>query len=365
MKYNLQKIYKISLALSGGVDSAVSAWILKKIGYQVTCVFIKSWEENKNKKCNYIKDLIDAKKICQQLNIKLLKINFSYEYWNKVFTKFIIQQKKGNTLNPDVICNQEIKFKLFLKFSLITLKHDFIATGHYVQKIRKKNFYFLKKNKDKKKDQSYFLYKITQKQLKKCLFPLSNYKKKQVRTIAKNINLVNAKKKDSTGICFIGKKNFYKFIIKYIPKKQGTIIDIDTKKNIGKHKGLFLYTIGQRKYLNLGGGYHIPYFVAKKNIKNNYLYVAQGKNNKKLFSTSCVIKKIHFIVKKTKIKKKKIFVLKIRSQQTECYCYIYSYKKNLLKLKFQKPIFAVTPGQSAVLYKNNICIGGGIIYKAF
>ncbi len=362
MKNKIKKIYNIIVAISGGVDSSVAAWILIKLGYKIKCVFIKCWENNNSLyKCNIKKDYLDSKKVCKYLKIKLIKIDFSYEYWKKVFKKFLNEQKKAKTYNPDILCNTKIKFKLFLKFAIKNLKGDLIATGHYVRKKRKKNFFLLLKGKDKKKDQSYFLCNLKQKQIKKCIFPLGNYTKKQVREIANNINLINAKKKDSMGICFINPKNFNNFIQQYIKNKPGKILDTN-KKLLGKHKGLFYYTIGQRKNLNIGGGYNPPYYVAKKKIKKNLLILAQGKNNKNLFSKGFFTKKINFILK-IKIKRKLTYKIKIRSQHKETKCSIVYIRNKKIKILFHKPVFAVTPGQSAAFYKKNICLGGAIIEK--
>ncbi len=357
------KTYKVILGLSGGVDSAVSAWILKILGYNIKCVFIKSWENDDKKTfCNSKKDYKDCVKICKHLKIKLIKINFSNEYWYNVFLTFLNKLKKSKTPNPDILCNKKIKFDIFFKFAIKILKGDFLSTGHYVNKQRiKKNNYILLKGKDKKKDQSYFLHLINQKQLKKCIFPIGKFKKKTIRKIASNINLINSKKKDSTGICFIGKKNFFHFIGKYIKNKPGLILNTNNKI-LGKHPGLFFYTIGQRKNLNLGGGYKIPYYVIKKNLKKNTLIVAKGKNNKLLFSKGLFLKKIHFIYKK-KIDIPFKCKIKTRYQQKELSCTLFA-KKNIFKIIFKIPIFAVTPGQSAVFYIKNICLGGGEIYKS-
>ncbi len=361
MKFKIIKKYKIIIALSGGVDSSVTTWILKKLGFNVECIFMKNWEEDDNTNyCNSQKDYSDAKNICKQLNIKLHKINFSYEYWKKVFSKFIKKLKKAQTPNPDILCNKEIKFKLLLNFCLKILNADFLATGHYVIKKRIKDKFLLLKGIDNKKDQSYFLYRINQKQIKKIIFPLGNYYKKKIRQIAVNIKLINAKKKDSTGICYIGKKKYKNFIKKYIKNKFGNIINIKNNEIIGCHKGLFYYTIGQRKNLNIKKSRHKPYYVVKKNKKTNELIVAKGRNNKNLYSKGIFIKKIYFIHLKKKYKT--IFCnIKIRHQQKEIPCKVFLKKKN--KVLFKKPIFAISPGQSAVLYKKNICLGGGTITK--
>ncbi len=362
-KYKIIKIFKVILALSGGIDSSISLWILKKLGYKVKCVFIKCWEEeNNNKYCNIKKDYKDAKNICKLFNTKLYLINLSYEYWKKVFNIFIKKLNKFKIINPDILCNKEIKFNTFLKFSIKILKADFIATGHYVIKKKKNKKFFLFKSLDKNKDQSYFLYQLKQKQIKKCIFPLGKYYKTNVRKIAKNLNLINANKKSSTGICFIGKKKYFNFIKKYIKQDYGNIITLN-KKIIGQHKGLSLYTIGQRKNLNINLGQHIPYYVAKKNISKNQIIVVKGKNNINLYSSIIYINKIYYINKNIKNKKKIFCKIKIRYRQKEINCLLYI-KKNI-KIIFKKPVFGVEIGQSAVLYKKNMCLGGGIITKIF
>ncbi len=358
----IYKIIKVIIALSGGVDSSVTIWILQRLGYYIKCVFIKCWEENNiiNNKCNNLKDYKDCKKICKKFNVKLYNVNFSYEYWKYVFNIFIKNQKKNKTINPDILCNKEIKFKIFIKFALKILKGNYISTGHYIIKKKKKNEYYLIKGIDKKKDQSYFLYNLTQKKIKKCIFPLGKYYKKNIRKIAINLKLINAKKKDSTGICFIGKKNYFNFIKKYIKNNKGKIININNKI-LGIHKGLHLYTIGQRKNLNINLGQHIPYYVYKKDIKNNNLIVVKGIKNILLYSIGAYIKNIHFINKKNNNKKKIFCKSKIRHQQKKnIKCKIYINKNKIL---FNKKIFGITPGQSIVFYKKNICLGGAIILK--
>ncbi len=361
MKFKITRKYKIIVALSGGVDSSVSAWILKKLGFNVECIFMKNWEEeNKNKYCNSTIDYLDAINTCKILNIKLHKINFSYEYWEKVFKIFIKKLKQAQTPNPDILCNKEIKLNLFLKLSLKIFKADFVATGHYVIKKRKKKKFILLKGIDEKKDQSYFLYRIKQKQIRKFIFPVGNYYKKQVRKIANNIKLNNANKKSSTGICFIGKRKYKNFIKKYIKNIPGKIINIKNNKIIGYHKGLFYYTIGQRKNLNIIKKKTKPYYVVKKIKKTNELIVVENRNKKYLYSKGLYIKKIYFIHLK---KKYKIIFCKIKTryQQKEVPCKIIFKKK--YKIIFKNPVFAISPGQSAVLYKKNICLGGGIIIK--
>ncbi|AXN02214.1 tRNA-specific 2-thiouridylase MnmA [Candidatus Purcelliella pentastirinorum] len=356
---------KVIIAMSGGVDSSVSAWILKNKGYHVEGLFMKNWEEDDNKNyCNSKKDLQDTETICEQLKIKLHKMNFSIEYWNNVFKNCISEYKLGKTPNPDIICNKEIKFKLFLKFALNKMNADYIATGHYARtKIINKK-YSLLKGIDKKKDQSYFLYTIKNYQIKKILFPIGHLKKIEVRKIANKLNFINANKKDSTGICFIGKRKFINFIEKYIPNKIGKIIDINNN-TIGKHKNAMYYTLGQRKWLGIGGiknKKNSPWYVIDKDIKKNTLIVDQNRYTPYLQSKSLILNKIHWI-NKEKINLNLEYEIKVRYNQKSTKCKIKKKKNKEIKVKFKNPIIAVTPGQSIVFYFNDICLGGGIIKK--
>ncbi|OQM34377.1 tRNA 2-thiouridine(34) synthase MnmA [bacterium endosymbiont of Pedicinus badii] len=356
---------KVVIGISGGVDSSIAAWMLKKIGYQVEAVFMQNWEEDQN--CDSKKDFLISQMVCKKLGIPIEKINFSYEYWEKVFKKFILDYKSGYTPNPDILCNKEIKFKVFLNFAIEQLNANYIATGHYVRKLVIQNRTFLIKGKDQKKDQSYFLYSLNEKQISKCLFPIGHLKKKIVRKIAKNLRLINAKKKSSTGICFIGEKKFQNFIKKYIPKNPGKIVS-STGEELGLHNGLHLYTIGQRKGIRIGGkkGFqNFPWYVVKKDIKKNFLFVSQGKNNLDLFSKIIKIKNFHMINKnffRLPIKCK----AKIRYQQKEEKC-ILKKNKNTKSVYavFKNPVYAATIGQSIVFYVKNCCIGGGIIQNNF
>lgn len=360
----MKKQKKIIVSMSGGVDSSVSAWILKKMGYQVEGLFMKNWEEDDNSQyCNAKKDLNDAKSICKILNINLHTVNFSAEYWDNVFVKFLSAYKLGLTPNPDVLCNKEIKFKVFLDFAINRLNANLIATGHYVRLKKINNYFHLMKGIDKKKDQSYFLYSINKKILKYCVFPLGNMTKVKVRNIAFNLGFSNAYKKSSTGICFIGKRNFKHFISRYISSKPGLILSTKGEK-LGYHNGLHYYTIGQRRGLNIGGNkINEPWYVVSKKVKENTLIVSQGKNNVNLFFLGLVAHKLNWMSNFQIINGKIRCSAKVRYRTPDFECFvIFTNNKDQVKVIFNKPInIAISPGQSVVFYNKEICLGGGII----
>ncbi|CAL4326322.1 tRNA 2-thiouridine(34) synthase MnmA [Buchnera aphidicola] len=359
----LKKNKKVIVAMSGGVDSSVAAWILKK-KYQVEGLFMKNWEEDdKEKYCNAKKDLCDAENVCKKLNIHLHKMNFSEEYWEKVFKNFLNEHKKGKTPNPDILCNKEIKFNILLNYSTQELQADYIATGHYARIKIINGKHLLLKSTDLKKDQSYFLYTLNDMQLKKILFPIGHFKKHEVRTIAKKINLEVAEKKDSTGICFIGPKKLKNFLSLYINKKIGNITTT-SGKIIGQHDGVFYYTLGQRKGLGVGGikgTCNIPWYVVDKNIEKNILVVAQGSCNRDLMSIGLIAKNINWVNGKNKIIFPLFCQVKTRYRQEDVNCNIEYINNAYIRILFYTPVIAVTPGQSVVFYLSKICIGGGII----
>ncbi|URJ31110.1 tRNA 2-thiouridine(34) synthase MnmA [Blochmannia endosymbiont of Camponotus sp.] len=357
---------KVIVGMSGGVDSSVSAWILLQQGYEVEGLFMKNWEDDdSNENCASASDLSDAHSVCNHLGIYLHTVNFSKEYWENVFQVFLQEYRIGRTPNPDILCNKEIKFKCFLEFALKDLDADFIATGHYVRRIDTNQGTCLMRGLDKNKDQSYFLYTLSHTKLKQCLFPIGILNKSQVRSIAQELNLITANKKNSTGICFIGKRKFINFISNYIPIQPGMIINVNGDK-IGTHQGVSFYTLGQRKGLNIGGikrGNGKPWYVIDKDIKNNTLIAAQEHHHPLLMSAEFIAKQVQWI-KRNMLKSPLHCTVKTRYRHPDVQCYIYPIFNNNLKVILKNPISAITPGQSAVFYSHENCLGGGIIEKA-
>ena len=348
------------MGLSGGVDSSVAALLLLQQGYEVEAVFMKNWEEDdKNGHCSAKQDLSDAQKVADKLNIKLHTINFSADYWDDVFADFLQQHKKGRTPNPDVLCNQKIKFKVFLEHAL-SLGADKIATGHYARIAKNNKTYQLKTGLDENKDQSYFLYLLNQQQLAKSLFPLGEINKNKVRQIATENAFVTADKKDSTGICFIGERNFSQFLQTYLPKQRGDIVD-QAGQFIKHHQGLAFYTIGQRRGLEIGGGFGTsgePWFVADKRIKSNQLVVVQGEHPL-LYHQALSASNPHWIENSPTLPL--ICSAKIRYRQQLQTCRIEQGKNKQLTVIFDQAQRAIAPGQSIVFYHQDICLGGAII----
>ncbi len=355
MKIN--KNTKIIVGLSGGVDSAVTALLLKEQGYDVAGCYMQNWMAEKDDPfCSAEQDLTDAKKVCDHLQIPFHLVNFSKDYWDNVFQYCLDEFVAGRTPNPDIWCNQFIKFDVFLKHAL-SLGADYLATGHYVRKEGKK----LLKAKDINKDQSYFLYTLNQEKLSHTLFPLGELTKPAVREIAKKAGLLNATKKDSTGICFIGERKFKTFLQDFILTKPGLMKTPDGK-TMGKHDGLMFYTIGQRKGLTIGGVKNTDdgaWYVVGKDIPNNILIVAQGHDHPLLFSTELHCEKLHWISGETPHHLK--CSAKIRYRQNDQPCTITLLNNNSAKVVFDQPQRAITPGQSVVFYDKEICLGGGVI----
>lgn len=351
---------KIIIGLSGGVDSSVAALMLLEQGFEVEALFMKNWEEDdKDGFCNAKQDLSDAQKVADKLGIKLHTINFSADYWDEVFTHFLQEHKKARTPNPDVLCNQKIKFSAFLQHAQ-TLGADKIATGHYARITQNNGIYQLKTGLDKGKDQSYFLYLLNQKQLGKSLFPLGEISKTKVRKIAAKNGLVTANKKDSTGICFIGERPFADFLQTYLPKNPGDIVD-ENGKFIKRHDGLAFYTIGQRRGLEIGGGFGSSgeaWFVADKRIDSNELVVVQG-DHPWLYHQSLTASNLHWIAKTPNFPLK--CSAKIRYRQSSQSCMISALNSKNISVSFEQKQRAITPGQSVVFYAEAVCLGGGII----
>jgi tRNA-uridine 2-sulfurtransferase len=356
---------KIIVGLSGGVDSAVSALLLKQQGYDVEGLFMKNWQGDDNDDhCSAETDLADASAVCSKLEIPLHSVNFSAEYWDNVFEHFLNEHHKGRTPNPDILCNKEIKFKAFLDHAL-ALGADKIATGHYVQIEQHGDQFQLRKGADRNKDQSYFLYTLQQDQLAKSCFPVGHLPKPEVRKLAEDAGLVNHNKKDSTGICFIGERKFKNFLNEYMLAKPGEMVST-TGEPLGPHDGLMFYTLGQRQGLQIGGragSDGSPWYVVDKDMKNNQLIVAQGKNHPRLFSRGLICDDLHWVSGSAPEMPYTCYA-KTRYRQWDQACQLTALDNDDLCVMFSDPQRAVTPGQSVVFYDGNICLGGGVIREA-
>ncbi|MCI6788974.1 MAG: tRNA 2-thiouridine(34) synthase MnmA [Mollicutes bacterium] len=368
---------RVMLGLSGGVDSAVAAYLLKEQGYEVICCFMRNWDSMANNDvlgnptvddnmCPQEKDYQDACKVAESLGLPMMRIDFVKEYWDNVFTYFLNEYEKGRTPNPDIFCNKYIKFDAFYNFAKKN-NCDMIAMGHYAKRVDVDGKTYLYKAKDLNKDQTYFLSQISLNQLKSCLFPLGDITKDKVREIAHKLNLISVEdKKDSTGICFIGERNFKQFLQNYIPAKKGNIVDIATNRVLGIHDGVMYYTLGQRKGLGIGGikgEVAKGWFVCKKDVKNNILYVASGKEDEHLFSDTCIVNEINLF--NGKIEDNTHIYAKFRYRQKDLGVTLFNNEDGTITLKFDDYYKAVTPGQACVLYDGDICLGGGIIDKVY
>ena len=354
---------KVICGMSGGVDSSVSAFILQQQGYQVEGLFMKNWEEDDDTDyCTAAADLADAQAVCDKLDIKLHKINFAAEYWDNVFEHFLSEYKAGRTPNPDILCNKEIKFKAFLEYAAEDLGANYIATGHYVRRRGADDNAQLLRGLDANKDQSYFLYTLSSKQVGQSLFPVGDIEKPIVRAIAEDLGLITAKKKDSTGICFIGERKFKDFLARYLPAQPGNIRTVEGDI-IGRHDGLMYHTLGQRKGLGIGGvkgASEEAWYVVEKDLVNNELIVAQGHDHSALLSIGLIAQQLHWVDRQL-IREPLRCTVKTRYRQTDVPCTIEPIDDESIKVIFDEPQIAVTPGQSAVFYLDEVCLGGGII----
>lgn len=358
---------KIIVGMSGGVDSSVAAYLLKQQNHEVIALYMQNWDPALNNDladpfineeiCQAEQDYNDAKLVCDKLGIELHRVNFVKEYWDYVFTYFLEQYKKGRTPNPDVFCNKYIKFKAFLDYAFENFNCDYIAMGHYA-KVEHEPSVRLLRAKDSNKDQTYFLEQLSAEQLSKSLFPLGDLTKDEVRKIAVELDLVTATKKDSTGICFIGERNFSNFLNSYITNEPGDIIDIETNFKLTKHTGITHYTIGQRKGLNIGGDNRFKnarWFVCAKDLEKNVIYVCQDEQSKYLLSNEAIIENINYI----NVNRDLIKTAKFRYRSVDVNVLSYEWiDETTLKINYEQ-YSAVTPGQACVFYNEQECLGGG------
>lgn len=362
---------RVVIGMSGGVDSSVSAWLLKEQGYEVVGLFMKNWEDDDDSEyCSTRQDWLDAASVADLVGVDIEAVNFAAEYKDRVFADFLREYSAGRTPNPDVLCNAEIKFKAFLDHAM-TLGADYIATGHYARArhiglpgggVRSE----LLKAVDGSKDQSYFLHRLNQAQLARTLFPLGELHKTEVRRIAQSLELPNAAKKDSTGICFIGERPFREFLNRYLPTQPGPILTPDGQE-LGMHQGLAFYTLGQRKGLGIGGikgqqrsdGTADAWYVARKSMQDNTLYVVQGHDHPWLLSKCLDAQDVSWVSGEMPTGGR--YAAKTRYRQADTLCTLQAGQNDTFRLSFDEPQWAVTPGQSAVLYDGEVCLGGGII----
>ncbi len=359
---------KVIVGMSGGVDSSVTALLLKQQGYEVEGLFMKNWDEDDGTEyCTAREDLLDAQSVADTLGIKLHTVNFAAEYWDNVFEHFLEEYRAGRTPNPDILCNREIKFKVFLEYAQV-LGADYIATGHYVRRHDRDGHTYLLKGLDNNKDQSYFLHAVDEEAFQRTLFPIGEMEKPEVRAIAEESGLVTAKKKDSTGICFIGERRFKDFLEQYLPAQPGNI-ESPEGEVIGRHHGLMYHTLGQRQGLGIGGlkgANESPWYVAVKDMERNVLVAVQGANHPLLFTDRLYAPAIHWINTEPEILEEQRFrcMAKTRYRQPDQACTIVREATGYI-VHFDEPQRAVTPGQSVVLYQGEICLGGGVIERSW
>jgi tRNA-specific 2-thiouridylase len=354
---------KVVVGLSGGVDSSVAALLLKRQGYEVIGLFMKNWEDDDDDEyCSSRQDLVDAAAAADVIGIELEAVNFSAEYRERVFAEFLREYQAGRTPNPDVLCNSEIKFRAFLDHAL-ALGAERIATGHYAQVREFLGEWQLLRAEDGTKDQSYFLHRLTQAQLSKTLFPVGHLYKREVRRIAEEAGLPNHARKDSTGICFIGERPFREFLQRYLPRQPGEIRILGTDRVVGRHDGLMYYTLGQREGLGIGGvrgAPEEPWFVAAKDMATNTLQVVQGHDHPALLSASLVARDLSWVAGRAP-HTHWVYAAKTRYRQPDAACQVERVGSGECEVVFVAPQWAVTPGQSLVLYESTVCLGGGVI----
>ena len=374
------KKQRVVVGLSGGVDSAVTAYLLKQQGHEVVGIFMKNWEDDDDSEyCSSNIDFVDAAAVADVIGIEIEHVNFAADYKDRVFAEFLREYQAGRTPNPDVLCNAEIKFKAFLDHAM-RLGAEKIATGHYarVRSVADASYeggqrFELLKGLDPLKDQSYFLHRLNQAQLSKTMFPVGELPKTEVRRIADEIKLPNAKKKDSTGICFIGERPFREFLNRYLSNEPGPIKD-DRGRKLGEHVGLSFYTLGQRKGIGIGGvkdkgtprggGEHEPWFVARKDMATNTLYVVQGHDHPWLLQHTLVADDLSWVDGRGPSVGQAGMGAKTRYRQADAPCEVTAASASEIALRFPEAQWAVTPGQSAVLYQGEVCLGGGVIARA-
>ncbi|MBP0723811.1 tRNA 2-thiouridine(34) synthase MnmA [Bacillus sp. RG28] len=362
MSGKLPKDTRVVVGMSGGVDSSVAAYLLKQQGYDVIGIFMKNWDDTDQfGVCTATEDYEDVIAVCNQIGIPYYAVNFEKQYWDKVFTYFLDEYKKGRTPNPDVMCNKEIKFKAFLEHAL-TLGADYLATGHYAGVEFRDGDFKMLRGIDANKDQTYFLNQLGQDQLSKVMFPLGQYTKPEIRKIAEEAGLATAKKKDSTGICFIGERNFKEFLSNYLPAQPGEMQTMAGEMK-GKHDGLMYYTIGQRHGLGIGGNGD-PWFVVGKNLEKNILFVEQGFHNELLYSNEVFATDISWT---TAEPKEGTFTCtaKFRYRQEDNEVTVHVLEDNTVKIMCHEKIRAITPGQAVVFYDGDVCLGGGTIDRVY
>ena len=360
---------RVVVGMSGGVDSSVTALLLKEQGYDVIGIFMKNWDDTDELGyCTATEDYKDVALVADQIGIPYYSVNFEKEYHDRVFSYFLEEYKKGRTPNPDVMCNKEIKFKAFLDYAM-ELGADYVATGHYARVVRDEDGKsHLLRGKDSNKDQTYFLSQLSQEQLSKAMFPLGEIEKSEVREIAERANLATAKKKDSTGICFIGERDFKDFLMNYLPAKSGEMQTLDGEV-IGKHDGLMYYTIGQRKGLGIGGskdGTNEPWFAIGKNLEDNVLYVGQGYENDHLYADTLDASDFLFTGDAEELPREFRSMAQFRYRQKAVPVTVYlDETRTKARVVFDEAARAITPGQAIVLYDGDECLGGGIIDAAY